>query len=193
MVALARKTLIYEWRKFLPAALAVAFSGLLLLMMTALMFGIFSSAGVYVSRSAGDIWAGYPGTQTVELGRPIPRDTEMWLRMDPAVVQVEPFQWLDGDWRGPAEKGGVSVFISGIDTHPDALMFADVLAPELRAKLDEPDGVIVDRADLSKLGLAVGGQAVLNGHRVRIVGVGSGLRALGGVNILTSLETARRL
>src|SRR6185437_16088020 len=51
MVGLARKTLIYEWRKFLPAALAVAFSGLLLLMMTALMFGIFSSGGVYVSRS----------------------------------------------------------------------------------------------------------------------------------------------
>ncbi len=44
IVALARKTLIYEWRKFLPAALAVAFSGLLLLMMTALMFGIFSGA-----------------------------------------------------------------------------------------------------------------------------------------------------
>ena len=56
MAALARKTLIYEWRKFLPAALAVAFSGLLLLMMTALMLGIFSSAGVYVSRSAGDLW-----------------------------------------------------------------------------------------------------------------------------------------
>ena len=69
-------------------------------MMTALMLGIFSSAGVYVSRSAGDLWAGYPGTQSVELGRPIPRDTEMWLRMDPAVAQVEPFQWIDGDWRG---------------------------------------------------------------------------------------------
>ena len=32
VVALASKTLFYEWRKFLPAALAVAFSGLLLLM-----------------------------------------------------------------------------------------------------------------------------------------------------------------
>jgi putative ABC transport system permease protein len=72
-------------------------------------------------------------------------------------------------------------------------MFADVLTPALRAKLDEPDGVVVDRADLSKLGLDVGGQAVINGHRVRIVGVGNGLRALGGVNIVTSLATSRRL
>lgn len=193
MVPLARKTLLHEWRRFLPSALAVAFSGLLLLVQAALVLGIFGSAAVYVDKSGGDLWLGFPGTQSIELGRPISEQAKIAALMDPAVERVEPFNWLDGDWRGPAEKGGVSVFISGIDTHADALMFADVLAPELRARLDEPDGVIVDRADLSKLGLAVGGQAVLNGHRVRIVGVGSGLRALGGVNILTSLDTARRL
>ena len=193
IVALARKTLIYEWRKFLPAALAVAFSGLLLLMMTALMFGIFSSAGVYVSRSDGEIWAGYPGTQSVELGRPVPRDTEMWLRMDEAVVQVEPFQWIDGDWRGPAERGSVSVFVSGIDPHPNGMMFARVLTQEQRAKLLEPAAVIVDAADLPKLGLDIGGTATLNGRRVHIAAAANGLRALGGVNIVTSIATARSL
>jgi putative ABC transport system permease protein len=193
IVSLARKTLVYEWRKFLPAMLAVAFSGLLLLMMAALMIGIFSSAGVYVSRSGGDIWAGYPGTQTVELGRPIPRDTEMWLRMDPAVVQVEPFQWLDGDWRGPAERGSVSVFISGIDPNPNGLMFEHALSPTERALLLEPGAVIVDGADLSKLGLDIGGTAFLNGHRVKIVAQATGLRTLGGVNIVTSIATARTL
>ena len=193
MAALARKTLIYEWRKFLPAALAVAFSGLLLLMMTALMLGIFSSAGVYVSRSAGDLWAGYPGTQSVELGRPIPRDTEMWLRMDPAVVQVEAFQWLDGDWRGPVERGGVSVFVSGIDPSPGAMMFAHVLGPVPRALLDEPGSVIIDAADLSKLGVGIGEMATLNGRHVKIVAAVPDLRALGGVNIVTSLATAHWL
>jgi len=193
MVALARKTLVYEWRKFLPAALAVAFSGLLLLMMAALMLGIFSSAGVYVSRSAGDIWTGYPGTQSVELGRPVPRDTEMWLRMDPAVVQVEPFQWIDGDWRGPAERGSVSVFVSGIDPSPNGMMFAHVLTQEQRARLLEPAAVIIDAADLPKLGLDIGGTATLNGRHVRIVAAANGLRALGGVNIVTSIATARTL
>lgn len=193
MVPLARRTLIHEWRRFLPSGFAVAFSGLLLLVQAALVLGIFGSAAVYVRQSAGDLWLGFPGTQSIELGRPISTQAQIAALMDPAVERVEPFNWLDGDWRGPADKGGVSVFISGIDTHADALMYAHVLAPDLRARLDEPDGVIVDRADLSKLGLAIGGQAILNGHRVRIVGVGSGLRALGGVNILTSLETARRL
>jgi len=193
MVPLARKTLIYEWRRFLPSALAVAFSGLLLLVQAALVLGIFNSAAVYIKKSGGDLWVGYPGTQSIELGRPIPHEAEIKLLMDPQVARVEPFRWIDGDWRGPADKGGVSVFISGIDTRADGMMFADVLAPDLRAKLDEPDGVIVDRADLAKLGLSVGAQAVINGQRVRIVGVGSGLRALGGVNIVTSLATARRL
>jgi len=193
MVPLARKTLLYEWRRFLPSTLAVAFSGLLLLVQAALVFGIFNSAAVYVRKSGGDLWIGNPGTQSVELGRPIPNDTEIQLLMDPAVERVEPFSWIDGDWRGPADRGGVSVFVSGIDPRPDAMMFSEVLSRELRAKLDEPDGVIVDRADLSKLGLAIGGQAVVNGHRVRIVGVANGLRALGGVNIVASLATARRL
>lgn len=193
MVALARKTLFYEWRKFLPAALAVAFSGLLLLMQAALMFGIFDSASVYVNTSNADLWAGYPGTQTIELGRPIPRDTEMALRMDKDVIRVEPFHWLDGDWRGPASRGSVSVFISGIDASVDGLMFARAIPPELRRKLYEPDSVIIDQADLPKLGLAIGGSATLNGHRVRIVAACAGLRALGGVNIVASLDTARRL
>lgn len=193
MVALARKTLLYEWRKFLPAALAVAFSGCLLLMQTALMFGIFDSASVYIRKSSGDLWAGYPGTQSVELGRPVPRDTEMALLLDPDVARVEPFQWLDGDWKGPVDRGSVSVFISGIDPDPDGLMFAQAIAPPLRAKLREPGGVIVDAADLDKLGLGVGGSAVLNGKQVRIVGATPGLRALGGVNIVASLATARRL
>ncbi len=193
MVPLARKTLIHDWRRFLPSAFAVAFSGLLLLVQAALVLGIFNSSAVYINKSAGDLWIGYPGTQSIELGRPIPRDAEIRALMDPEVLRVEPFRWVDGDWRGPAEKGGVSVFVSGIDTRPDAMMFADAISPALRARLNEPDGVVVDRADLAKLGLGVGGQAVMNGHRVRIVGVGNGLRALGGVNILASLDTARRL
>ncbi|HVT33775.1 MAG TPA: ABC transporter permease [Rhodanobacteraceae bacterium] len=193
MVPLARRTLVHEWRRFLPSTLAVAFSGLLLLVQAALVFGIFGSAAVYIEKSGGDLWIGHPGTQSIELGRPIPRDVEMRLLMDPDVARVEPFRWIDGDWRGPADRGGLSVFVSGIDPRPDGLVFADVLPRELRAKLEEPDGVIVDRADLRKLGLGIGGQAVINGHRVRIVGVANGLRALGGVNVVASLDTARRL
>ncbi|MEO7149193.1 MAG: FtsX-like permease family protein [Rhodanobacteraceae bacterium] len=193
MVPLARKTLLHEWRRFLPSALAVAFSGLLLLMQAALVFGIFGGAAVYINASNADLWAGYPGTQSIELGRPIPPQTQTALLMNPQVQRVEPFAWIDGDWRGPADKGGVSVFVSGIDPRADGMLFADVLTPPQRTLLREPGGVIVDAADLPKLGVAIGDQAVINGQLVRIVGVGHGLRALGGVNVLASLDTARVL
>lgn len=193
MVALARKTLIYEWRRFLPAAVAVAFSGLLLLMQAALIQGIFGSAAVYINQSGGDLWVGYPGTQSIELGRPVPRDTEMRLMLDSGVRRVEPFQWINADWRGPADRGGLSVFVSGIDATADGLMYARVLDTSLRKRLLEPDSVIVDRADLPKLGLKIGDSALINGRRVHLVGVGSGLRALGGINVLSSIDTARRL
>ncbi len=192
MVALARKTLVYEWRRFLPAVLAVGFAGLLQLLQAALVLGIFGGAAVYITGSDADIWVGYPGTQSVDQGRSISPDVATLLHMDPAVRQVEPFIWLDGDWHGTG-TGGVSVFVSGIDPSANGLMFARVLPPALRARLSEPDAVIVDRADLDKLGASVGSSASINGHRVRVVGVASGLRALGGVNVVASLATARRL
>jgi putative ABC transport system permease protein len=193
MVALARKTLVYEWRRFLPAILAVGFAGLLQLLQAALVLGIFGSASVYITGSSADLWAGYPGTQSVNLGRSIDTGVEMRLRMDPAVTAVEPFHWVDADWRGPNDTGGVSVFVSGINARADGMLFAHALSPALRAKLNEPDAVIVDRADLDSLGVGVGDTAVINGHRVRVAGVSNGLRALGGVNVVASLATAAEL
>jgi putative ABC transport system permease protein len=193
MVALARKTLVHEWRRFLPAILAVGFASLLQLLQAALVLGIFGSASVYITGSSGDLWAGYPGTQSVNLGRPISEDVAMRLRMDPDVTRVEPFRWVDADWRGPRDTGGVSVFVSGIDPSPDAMMFSKALPPALRVRLNEPGAVIVDKADLDSLGVNIGDTAAINGQRVRVVGVSSGLRALGGVNIVSSLDTARVL
>lgn len=193
MVPLARKTLVHEWRRFLPAVLAVGFAGLLQVLQAALVLGIFSSASVYVTGSSADVWVGYPGTQSVDQGRAIDPDVEMRMRMDPAIRQVESYVWLDADWHGGSHTGGVSVYVSGIDVRAGGMMFAHVLDAPLRARLAEPDSVVIDRADLDKLGTAVGRTAAINGYPVHVVGVTSGLRALGGVNVVSSLETARRL
>lgn len=193
MVALARKTLVYEWRRFLPAILAVGFAGLLQLLQLALVLGIFGATSIYITGSTADVWIGYPGTQSVGSGRAIDANVESRVLMDPAVTRVESYLWVDGDWRGAGETGGVSVFLSGIDPSAQGLMFAKVLSPALRARLAEPDAVIVDRADLGKLGVELGQTATINGHRVRVVGVSHGLRGLGGINVISSLDTARRV
>jgi putative ABC transport system permease protein len=193
IVALARKTLLHEWRRFLPAVVAVAFSGLLLMVQAALVLGIFGSAAVYIEASKGDLWIGYPGTRTIELGRLLPSDTDIWVRLDEAVDRVEPYRWIYGDWRVRNDLGAFSMYVSGIDTSDDGLVFAKVLPTDLRLRLEQPDSVIVDATDLDKLGVVVGDRPRINGHVVEVVGTVSGLRTLGGVNILASLETAGRI
>ena len=192
MTGVALKTLLFDWRRFAPAAVAVGFSGLLVLLQAGLILGVFSLASVYVTKSSADLWVGFPGVQSIDLGRPIGGAAELFLRADPRVAQVEPFYWGSGEWR-TSRHGMVNVYIVGLDPTPGAMVLSDVLPTDLRVALGEPDSVLIDRADLSKLETGVGGLAEINGRRVRIVGVTEGLRALGGVNVIASAATARRL
>lgn len=192
MSGLALKTLLYDWRRFAPAAVAVSFSGLLVLLQAAIILGIFSLSSQYVTRSGADLWIGYPGVQSIDLGRPISGDTEVFAWANAHVRGVEPFVWGSGSWRAPS-RGMVNVYIVGISIAPGSMALAGALPPALRARLAEPDAVLVDRADVAKLGVGEGRVAEINGRYVRVVGLTHGLRALGGVNVIASLATARRL
>jgi putative ABC transport system permease protein len=192
MVSLARATLIHEWRRFVPAVLAVAFSGLLVLVSAGLLFGLFASVAVYVDRSDADLWVGFPDTQSVDLARPIAARHEALVRMHPEVVRVESLTWGVGDWRRP-DGVAISGFLVGVDPRPGSLMFGRLLTPAQRTLLETPDAVLIDASDVDKLGAHVGDLAELNKRRVRVVGTVEGLRAVGGANLLASLATARRI
>lgn len=191
-MSLALKTLVYDWRRFLPAVVAVAFSGLLVLLQAAVILGIFSLSSVYVSRSDADLWIGFPGVQSLDQGRPVTPKAELFTWMNPHVRRVEPFLWGSGEWRTDT-RGMVNVFIVGVEPTPGAMALSDVLTPQQRLALAAPDAVLVDQADQHKLETAVDGGAEINGRRVRVVGLTHGLRGLGGVNVIASLATTRRL
>jgi putative ABC transport system permease protein len=57
----------------------------------------------------------------------------------------------------------------------------------------EPGAVIVDRANLDTLGVEPGNWAKIDGKSVHVVATTTGLRALGGVNVISSIETACQL
>lgn len=192
MTAIALKTLLYDWRRFAPAMVAVAFSGLLVLLQAGIILGIFSLSSQYVTRSGADLWIGYPGVQSLDLGRPMSGPAELFGWMNPHVQRLEPFLWGSGEWR-THDRGMVNVYIVGVEPAPGAMALSDALRPEARALLAEPDAVLVDDADLHKLQVRVGGAAEINGRLVRVVGVTHGLRALGGVNVIASLATTRQL
>ncbi len=191
-VSLARSSLIHEWRRYLAAVLAVSFAGLLLVVQMALLLGLFGSVSLVIEQSGAALWIGYRNTQSVDLGRDLPPGSDLQAWQHPAVVTVEPFHLGFGDWRRD-DGVAMSATINAIDTHPNALAFSNLLTPEQRHLLDEPDAVIIDRADRSKLGASLGGVAEINGKRVRVAGLVDGIRAIGGVNVLTSFSTARRI
>ncbi|MEN5084392.1 ABC transporter permease [Bosea sp. TWI1241] len=191
-VALARKTLLHEWRRFLPAVMSVGFSGVLIIVQGALLLGIVGTNALPVTRSRADLWVGFPGTQSADLGRSIDAGAAAELLVDPRVLRIEPLLMGSGDWRG-LRGGGVSVTLIGVDARPDGLGLAEAMPRAVRVLLEEPATVLVDDGDLGKLATAIGGTAEINGQRVRVVGTTRGMRAMGGVNIVASLATVRAL
>ena len=184
--------LLFDWRRYLAAVLAVTFSGLLVIVQLALLLGMFSTVSVVIDRSTADLWIGYRNTQSVDLGRTIAREADARAWAHRGVERVERYVSAYGDLR--REDGvPVSVIINGIDASSAALAFAKLLSPDQRALLRAPDAILIDAADTRKLGARVGTVVEINGKRARIVGVVEGLRAIGGVNVVASYATARAL
>jgi putative ABC transport system permease protein len=182
-----------EWRRYLAAVVAVAFSGLLVLVQVALLLGLFGTVTTIIDRGSTDLWVVDAETRSFDLAREMPRRVETLVRAHPEVARVEPVVLGMGDWRTP-EGGRVSVTIAGFDTRTDGLAFPADLAPALRKALQAPGTVLADTVDLGKLGLPGGtGNAEVNGQRVALAGVVEGFRSIGGATLLTSLATAQAL
>lgn len=189
-LSLARSTLLYEWKRFLTAGLAVAFSGLLLLVQLGLLIGMFSDVSVMVDQSTADAWVGFRGLKSVDEGRPIPDVVPTLVLEHPEVERLEPFYYTQGEWRKP---DGTKVYasIQGVDAGPGGMGFARLLTPGLRERLAIPGGVLLDEADLSRMGAKVGRTYELNGQRAIVVGTVHGIRGAGSVNLLASQATVR--
>jgi putative ABC transport system permease protein len=192
MVSIARASLLFEWRRYTTAVLAVTFAGLLVVVQLALLLGLFGSVSVAIDKSDAQLWIGFKDTQSVDLGRPIRPVSAAAAWMHPAVERIEPYVSVYGDLRRP-DGVAVGVVINAIDTSAQALAFSKMLTPAERALLREPDAIVIDTADLGKLNAQIGTTVEINGKRARLAGAVEGLRAIGGVNVLSSLATARSL
>jgi putative ABC transport system permease protein len=195
----ALATIWYERQRFLPAILAVAFSAVLIAVQGGLVIGLLSMMSRPVDASAADVWVGYPGVQSVDLGRPIPERWVSRVAAEPGVVRVESAMlgfslWTRTSAGAPATPEVITVV--GCRLHPDSLGAVKFLRdhPELLVKLAEPYTVVVDDGELGRLGVRrEGDQAEVFGRRVRVVGFTTGYRSLGGPYVFCSIETARHM
>ena len=196
----ALSTIWFERQRFLPAVLAVAFSAVLIAVQAGLMLGLFSMISMPVDQSLADVWVGYPGVRSVDLGRPIPERWVSRVSAQPEVERVETAMigfslWIRSTSRERPTPPEV-ITVVGTRLTPDSLGAVQKLReqPELMSKLVEPFTVAVDASEMHRLGMSrVGESAEVYGHRVRIVGLVNGYQSVGGPYVFCSVETARQL
>lgn len=192
MVSLARASLIYDWKRYLAAVLAVAFAGLLVLVQIGTLLGQLRTSTVVLDRASADLWVMAPNTESYDLAREMPSRYELQLRMHPEVKTVQQMIFGFGDWRTP-DGGKVTVYVMGLNTSQDSLSLPNTFNGVQRNQLREVGGVVVDIADITKLKTGVGQVAEINNKRVKVAGLTSGFRAIGGAYVFASMPTARDL
>jgi putative ABC transport system permease protein len=193
-------TIWYERQRFLPAIFAVAFSALLVVVQTGLMLGLLSMMSLPVDKSTADVWVGYPGTRSVDLGRPIPERWLVRLTANPEVERAETAVLGFSLWTRftPQYTATVSEVctIVGTRLHPDSLGAVEGVRanPDLLARLSEPQTVAVDESETGRLGIRGADEyAEILGVRVRVVGLVKGYKSLGGPYVFCSVDTAKVL
>ena len=195
----ALSTIWYERQRYLPSVLAVSFSAVLIAVQGGLMIGLLSMTSRPVDATTADVWVGYPGVRSADLGRGLPERWAARVAAEPGVRRVDTAVIGFSLWtplRPDAEPTSEAITVVGARLHPDSL--GTVLGvrddPALLEKLGEPMTVAVDAGDLPRLGVGGPGErAEVFGRRVTVVGLVSGYRSLAGPYVFCSVDTARAL
>lgn len=189
-------SLLLLWRdrnRFFPAVFAVSFSCLLIAMQYGLLFGNLAQLSVPVERSSADVWVGCANVPSLEVGHPIPEAWQGRLMQQPEVARVETYLYGVGFWKNP-RVGSEVVCIIGTRLDDESLGAVAALTPDLRVKLTERGAVVVDEAELGRLGLSrVGDVGEVLGQQVRLVGTVRGHKSSGPPFVFCSQRTARGL
>ncbi|KPF78897.1 permease [Brevundimonas sp. AAP58] len=186
-MSLALSTLLFEWRRYMAAVMALALSGLLVLAMTGVFIGIGKSFTATIERSSADIIIMQPGATRLGDGPSgVPRRFIPLAYNHPEVVEVRP---LAGSWgqfqsirdynptlsqaerarlRAPRAQG---VQVNVIDTAPGAVTIPVDYSEELVEALRQPFTIAIDETTLRTLGVELGDKALFNGRTVTVVGV----------------------
>lgn len=195
----ALQTLWHERQRYASGVLAVTFSAVLIALQCGLLLGLFKITSIPLDQTrAGrgegvDIWIGSSGTQSVDLGKPIPESYITRIAGRSGVHMPEFYIANFGNFTKPV--GGTELcYLLGSRMDADARAPAEVLTPELRAALTERNTIVVDESDVKRMGLDnPNGKPKINGKEVRLVGTVKGLKSLAAPWVFCSLDTARHL
>jgi len=190
----ALATLWHERQRYLPGILAVAFSAVLIALTCGLLLGLLSVTSIPITRTRADVWVGAAGVLSVDIAGIVPPGTYSRVMECPEIAQCEEYCEGFSKWK-KANGADELCIIIGSRLEDNSLGAVNALTPELREKLTEPDAVVIDETELSRLGLTtgIGETGEILGRKVRVVGLIRGYSSLAGPYVFCSLGTARPL
>ena len=154
-MSLALATLLYEWRRYTAAVVALAFSGLLILAQVGMFTGIVKGATATIDRSRADIMI-LPAKMESLInsgGGSLPARLQPQIYMNPEVVEVAAFDGDGGRWVNQPKDGKKAVTtyinVNMVDTRPGAVNLPTDFTEATRTALLEPYSVAIDESQLS--------------------------------------------
>ena len=197
-MSLALSTLIYEWRRYLAAVIALSVAGLLVLAMTGMFMGMSKSFTATIDRSPAEVMVLPPDANTLfanNSGQPRRIVPQIYAHSEVLEVQALNFNfafWSNFPKDGrPAKSEGVRVvFVNPIR---GAVTLPNDFTDDLIQALQEPYAVIVDRTSLGKLGVRVGDSAKINGSAGWVRDTTSGYPSMFNATVFVSPQTAKLL
>ena len=191
-MSLALSTLIYEWRRYLAAVMALALAGVLMLALSGLFVGLLSSFTAVIDRSRGQlIIMMADATSMAGPSSGLPARVLPLIYRHPDVVEVRDLPGDFGRFLGPGETEPKMVNIMIVDTAPASVTLPIDFSESLRTSLSVPFNIAVDTSALRQLGVEVGDEASLNGRTVRVAALLTNYPNMQAPNIVMSRQTHR--
>lgn len=195
MVSLALATLIFEWRRYSAAIIALAFSGLLLLAITGIVLGIGASATATIDRSAADLIILDAHSESMLNTGGLPRRIKPALYLNPEVLRVDEMGGNGGQFQNspPAgqRKKSTNVQVMAVDPFIGSANMPVDFTEATRVALLEPYAVAIDRTAQKQLGVKLGDMATFNGKTVKVAALLEGYDSINQALVVMSRDSLR--
>ena len=173
-MSLALATLLYEWKRYSAAMVALAFSGLLILAQVGMFTGIVIAATATIDRSPADLMILPPKNESLINSGPdsLPGRIQPLIYLNPEVIEVGSLEGNGARWvNSPAPgKKTVTTYVNTFDVDPrvGSVTLPTDFPENVRLALAEPYAVVMDKTALGRLGAKLGDSAMLNGKTVHL-------------------------
>lgn len=194
-MSLALSTLLYEWRRYLAAIIALALAGVLMLALGAMFIGIMQSFTVTIDKSRAQLIILSPNAQASGGpgggAGPLPKRVVPLIYRHPDVVEVQDLPDDFGRFIGPGQPSPTMVNIMVIDTSPNGVTLPEDFDEPMRRAIEAPYAVGIDVSAAKQLGVKVGDQAMLNSRTVRVALLMDGYANSQLPSVIMSRQTQR--